>query len=70
LANLQQSLKNSINKILPSLTIILHLGEDFSNMSQTQHSTISTPVGCTIVVAYIPMPNGIKSHVVHPKELH
>jgi len=29
-----------------------------------------TPIGYIIMVAYVPMPNVIKPHVVHSNELH
>ena len=49
---------NSSNKILHSLPTILHLGEDFLNLSWTQHSTMSTQTGCTNVVIYVPLLEG------------
>jgi len=63
-------LKNSTNKILHSLPTIIPLGEDFSNLSWTQHSTMSIPSDCNNVVAYVPPVQRIKSSVVHPNELH
>jgi len=47
-------LKNSINKILHTFPTVLYLGEDFSNMSRTYHSTMTIPSSCTSVVAYVP----------------
>jgi len=40
-------------KILYSLPTILHLGQDFSNLSRTQYSIMSVPSGCTNLVAYV-----------------
>ena len=48
-------LKSSTNNILHSLPIILHLGENFSNLRRTQQSIMSTPSGCSNVVAYVPL---------------
>ena len=62
-------LKNTINKIVHSLPIILHLSDDFSNLRRTQHSIISIQSGCTNVVAYVPPVKGIKPFAVHPNEL-
>jgi len=53
-----------------TLSIIFHFGEDFSNLSRTQHSIKSTPTGCTNVIAYVPPAQGIKPCVVHANELH
>jgi len=59
---ISNELKNSTIKILYSLPTIIHLGEDFSNLSRTQHSTMSTPSGCTNVAAYVPCPG---DQVIH-----
>ena len=32
--------------------------------------TLTHPIGCSITVAYISMPQGIKPHIVHANELH
>ena len=52
-----------------SLPTILHLGEDFSNLSQTEKigsvdSKVATPVWLPMYPA-----QGIKPSVIHPKEL-
>ena len=51
-----------------SLPTILHLGEDFLNLSRTQHRICRLESGCTSVVAYVPCPRDqtIRSY---PKEL-
>ena len=67
---LTKELKNSTIKILHSLPTILHLGENFSNLSQVQHSTMSSQMGCTSVVAYVPPAHGFKSSVVLSNELY
>jgi len=36
-------------------------------MNQTISAYLTS---CAITVAYVPTPNGIKTHVVHPNELH
>ena len=51
-----------------SLLTILHLGEDFSNQSRTQHRICRLESGCTSVAAYV-LCQGIKPSVVHPNEL-
>ena len=52
-----------------TLPTILYLCEDFSNLSRTQHSTMSTPSGCINVVAYVPPAQGIKPFVTSSTEL-
>jgi len=54
------SLKTPSSISLLFLPIFLQLGEDFSNLNGTQHSTMSTPMGCTSVVAYVLPAQGIK----------
>ena len=62
--------KSSTNKIYALSPHNSHISEDFSNLSQTQHNTMSTSSGCTNVVAYVLPTQEIKPSVVHPNELH
>jgi len=50
---------------------ILHSGEDFSNLSRIPRViNFSLAIGYAITAAYVPPAQGIKSHIVHPNELH
>ena len=75
LSNIQISLLYPIEfeklQFSSSPPIILHLGENFSNLSETsQIANFSSATGCAIIAAYVSPAQGIKPHIVHPNELY
>ena len=66
---ISSELKSSISYLLPHNSPLRWRFPKYQ-LNTTSQLILTYPTRCAIMTAYIPMPNGINPHIVHPNELH